>query len=374
LSPTSLQINTDEFAPALGGGTFAINESGSDIRLIFSPAEAVAPDIRALGTNLAYIANNDVPPLLSDGTDFGSVLRDGGTKTQTFTITNSGNSALSVDNVVVGGAHASDFTVTFAADTWSAPNLITSNPDWEQGAAGWNDRARIRFSGRVLRSVSETRDELPDHVGERIGLSGCCQSLKAAVMPFRPGWRRRLPMAFPGMYTANSNFEWKGQWRAARQRRRNVFVRTFGTNGSWNFIIPSGQWTNIVLAGMTAPSGAVSAGCRGVWNGGTGGGRGAFDNLQVFQEPGFDTNHVRRRIRSVRRRDAIGYGLHTNNFSGKIPLHFALRGTGVAPRLRSARERRYRERRRSGLQLRVGWGGVFVQSSDLTITNSAITI
>ncbi|MFH0909887.1 MAG: choice-of-anchor D domain-containing protein, partial [bacterium] len=70
-----------------------------------------AAKIRVSG-NGVNIAHGDTTPSLGDYTDFGGVMVNGGTLTRTYTITNTGATSLTVDNVTTGGAHAADFIVT----------------------------------------------------------------------------------------------------------------------------------------------------------------------------------------------------------------------------------------------------------------------
>ena len=107
-------ISTDEFTPALGGGTFTVDADSGNLRLIFTPAAVAAPDIAVLGTNGAVIANNDNSPAATDGTDFGTVLYAGTyAVTNVFSITNSGASTLTISAVTTnsGMGAAGDFIV-----------------------------------------------------------------------------------------------------------------------------------------------------------------------------------------------------------------------------------------------------------------------
>lgn len=110
-------ITTAEFTPALGGGSFSLDAEGGDLRLIFTPAAAASPDIAVLGTNGAVIANNDVTPTITDGTDFGSVLWSGSyAVTNVFSITNSGNANLTISGITTNstmGAGADFLVLSF---------------------------------------------------------------------------------------------------------------------------------------------------------------------------------------------------------------------------------------------------------------------
>ena len=68
------------------------------------------------------ITNGDSTPGSFDHTDFGNAQASVGNSTRTFTITNGGDTTLSLDGnprVALGGLHAADFTVT---PSFSKPN------------------------------------------------------------------------------------------------------------------------------------------------------------------------------------------------------------------------------------------------------------
>ena len=72
------------------------------------------PAINVKGNNID-IANNDYIPDITDHTNFGSADITSGSVTRTFVIENNGTGALSLygaSKVLIGGANASDFTVT----------------------------------------------------------------------------------------------------------------------------------------------------------------------------------------------------------------------------------------------------------------------
>ncbi|MCB1071103.1 MAG: choice-of-anchor D domain-containing protein, partial [Kiritimatiellae bacterium] len=81
-----------------------------------------APEIAVLGTNLALITDGDVTPDLVDGTDFGDVNAGSGSLSHTFTITNAGNSVLTLSGVTTSSTMgaAADFTVVSWPGTVSA--------------------------------------------------------------------------------------------------------------------------------------------------------------------------------------------------------------------------------------------------------------
>jgi alpha-tubulin suppressor-like RCC1 family protein len=72
------------------------------------------PRMNLAGNGLS-IANGDVTPSLTDGTDFGTILVQGGAVVRTFTIQNTGTAPLNLTGapkVVVTGAQAAEFAVT----------------------------------------------------------------------------------------------------------------------------------------------------------------------------------------------------------------------------------------------------------------------
>ncbi|NCC53503.1 MAG: choice-of-anchor D domain-containing protein, partial [Spartobacteria bacterium] len=71
------------------------------------------PVMTALGTNGAAIASGDAASS-ANGADFGALIVNLGALTNTFSITNSGNTALNISGVSTSGAGASSFTLT----TW----------------------------------------------------------------------------------------------------------------------------------------------------------------------------------------------------------------------------------------------------------------
>lgn len=107
-------ISTNEFTTDLGGGTFSVDGTGGDLRLIFTPSVAPIAVISVLGTNGAVIANADLTPAPADGTDFNQVYFGGAASfTNTFSITNSGNTTLTLSSITTSSTMgaAADFTV-----------------------------------------------------------------------------------------------------------------------------------------------------------------------------------------------------------------------------------------------------------------------
>jgi uncharacterized repeat protein (TIGR02543 family) len=105
-----------------GGGTtasgnYTITENGSwwdsGTFEMYNDDPSV-PEMDVQGNSVS-ITDGDATPSVSDYTDFGSALVNGGTVVRTFTIRNTGSGALNLTGspkVTVSGAQASEFTVT----------------------------------------------------------------------------------------------------------------------------------------------------------------------------------------------------------------------------------------------------------------------
>jgi hypothetical protein len=97
---------------------------------------APQPEINVTG-NAVTIPDGDTAPSTSDHTDFGGVAVTGGTLTRTFTIQNTGSTALSVSSVTISGTHAADFTVTVQpATSVAAGGSTTFQVRFDPSASG----------------------------------------------------------------------------------------------------------------------------------------------------------------------------------------------------------------------------------------------
>ena len=85
--------------------------SACDIGAYESPFSIQVPEMAVSGLNRT-IADGDTSPSSADDTDFGLVAVSGSTNANTFTITNTGDADLNLAGVTIGGAHATDFTLT----------------------------------------------------------------------------------------------------------------------------------------------------------------------------------------------------------------------------------------------------------------------
>ncbi len=92
------------------------------------------------------IADGSSSPAAANGTDFGSVGTAGSTSNITYTITNSGNRAMTIGSVTTSGTHAADFTVTSPpGGTLNPSNTTTFTVQFNPSANGLRT-ASLSFS------------------------------------------------------------------------------------------------------------------------------------------------------------------------------------------------------------------------------------
>jgi len=115
---------------------FNPGQEDADLDGMGNPCDGIAPEIAITGLSVA-IPDGDSTPSTTNDTDFGNVAVTGGTKANTFTITNSGDDTLSLNSsprVTIGGTNAADFTLTTDAAATVASGgsttafTITFNP------------------------------------------------------------------------------------------------------------------------------------------------------------------------------------------------------------------------------------------------------
>ena len=130
-----------EFDPSDRGSRSATisigNNDGPNNPYAFDVAGfGLAPEVAVSG-NGVNIVDGDATPTTTDHTDFNSVNVDGDTLVRTFTVTNSGNSTLTLGSVTIGGTHAADFTVTLALPgTLAVSNGTTFQITFDPSASG----------------------------------------------------------------------------------------------------------------------------------------------------------------------------------------------------------------------------------------------
>src|SRR5262249_27608091 len=113
---TTFQITASPTATGVRGGTVSIarNQPGPGTFTFLLQATGTTPVLTIKGAGATVIANGDLTPTTSDGTDLGPALL-GAHDAQTFTIQNDGTAVLDLPGtpiVSVSGANASDFSVT----------------------------------------------------------------------------------------------------------------------------------------------------------------------------------------------------------------------------------------------------------------------
>ena len=134
---TTFQVSFDPSASGVRTATLSIANDDTDENpyTFVIQGTGVNREIDVLGNGQSII-DGDTTPSLTDHTDFGNALVSGGTVVRTFTVNNTGNSALSLTGnprVTVGGTHGSDFSVTTQpaspiAAAGSATFQVTFNP------------------------------------------------------------------------------------------------------------------------------------------------------------------------------------------------------------------------------------------------------
>lgn len=98
----------------------AVNGSCTSSPRVAIVATVNQPEIDIQG-NATTIVDGDITPTTSDWTDFGAT-----TSTRTFTVKNTGTGVLTLGTITIGGANASDFTVTTAPSSSIASGSSTS--------------------------------------------------------------------------------------------------------------------------------------------------------------------------------------------------------------------------------------------------------
>lgn len=102
----------------------------------------IDPEIDVTGNGLSII-DGDSTPSVTDHTDFGSVLLTGGTQVRTFTIVNTGTTALSLETLItnrvtISGTHAADFTISTqpSVATIAAGGTLTFDVTFDPSSTG----------------------------------------------------------------------------------------------------------------------------------------------------------------------------------------------------------------------------------------------
>ncbi|MFH0881261.1 MAG: autotransporter-associated beta strand repeat-containing protein, partial [Lentisphaerota bacterium] len=324
--PARFAVNTDDFSPALDGGTFSVTESSGDLFLTFTAAAVLLPDILVRGTNMALIADGASTAQPSDGTDFGDVTSDGGTREHTFTVTNSGAAALNMEAVAIGGAQASDFTVSAPLGI-SVANLL-QNSDLAQdgtpaqvgaatinnwttwGASGWyNNDIDAQMAVKFWWNDSGMYQDFDCSAGMKYDFS--VYARQRDIEPLT-NWHGYLTAEF-----------FDASWVSVGSRELDYISSDDPTN----------QW--IQLSGSyTSPANSVHGRMvLGVNNWAAGpAGSAYFDNAAVhcmgLAAGSQTTFNVTFNPSADGARTATVY--ITNNVAGKTPYDFVIQGTGVA--------------------------------------------
>jgi len=122
---------TYRFLANVSGNCPASNGANTPLAITLVSVGA-APEINVQG-NATSIVDGDITPTTTDHTDFGNQSVCAGNIVRTFTIQNTGTANLSISSVIIGGTHASDFSITASPATLitggaSTTFQVTFNP------------------------------------------------------------------------------------------------------------------------------------------------------------------------------------------------------------------------------------------------------
>ncbi|HVT81157.1 MAG TPA: choice-of-anchor D domain-containing protein, partial [Phycisphaerae bacterium] len=107
----------------------AAGSDGTDIGAV-----EMGPRI-AITDNAAPVTNGSASPATTNGTDFGSVVQNGGSVTQTFTVTNTGQRTLTLGAVSVPAGYATNRTSSWSVAPGSTGTFTVSFTDTTVGGA-----------------------------------------------------------------------------------------------------------------------------------------------------------------------------------------------------------------------------------------------
>ena len=105
-----------------------------------------SPEVNII-SNFVSIANNDLTPSVSDGTDYGTVSIDSGSTVNTYTIQNTGTGVMNVTGVFITGAHASQFILmTNPASTVNGGGSTTFTVAFNPNTLGVKDATILIYT------------------------------------------------------------------------------------------------------------------------------------------------------------------------------------------------------------------------------------
>jgi VCBS repeat-containing protein len=181
------------------GGTANGGDDTSQASSFTISVNTYTPEIEVTGNGVT-IADGDATPSGADHTDFGAAPANLGTVSRTFTIDNTALGALSVGSVSIGGANASDFSVTQQPASSVTPGGNTSFTVVFDPAAIGSRSASVSFStndgdeanfdfaiaGEGIREDSETSvssSANPSSLGQSVTFTASVSGAASSVVP-----------------------------------------------------------------------------------------------------------------------------------------------------------------------------------------------
>ena len=128
----------------------------------------VGEEVNVLG-NAVSIADGDITPSLTDNTDFGNVATS---RVITYTIQNTGTTALTISSIVSSGTHASDFVVSSIPTSVAAGGSATFDVTFTPSATGTRNATITINNNNCNRAVYDFAVQGTQSAAPEINLQG----------------------------------------------------------------------------------------------------------------------------------------------------------------------------------------------------------
>jgi len=206
-------------AAAVGAGDVRVYSTSFGETVKSNAFTYLMPQFQLIGTNGAVIVNHNAASA-ADGTDFGASIVGQGSLTNTFTLTNSGNTALLIAGVSTSGAGSASFTVLDVPAVLSSSEAASfrivftpqggpqnaaiafmhngTNTPFTLNVAGYGSGGGIRLSTNLLTFTATYAGSNPTTqtvILDNVGLSGFTYTNAIAYGSGASGWFASLPSA-----------------------------------------------------------------------------------------------------------------------------------------------------------------------------------